>query len=146
MKKLTIVLLGLMLAACSSVPVSVPGVMGPVEAVRAAAKYPDHGIRGQFAFTVRRVGSSRGKVYLDSKWNYTAHDALIIEMSVGTAKALAERVGTHIKGLMDRHIVVHGVAKRVRISVFNQDGSRVGDHYYQTQVRVTSPSQVTFAH
>lgn len=144
MKVLPLLSITLALAACAVAPSKLSGLTSPAEAVQAANGNPNGGARGTFALTVNEIGVTSKRIFLDSAANYHDHDNLAITMSHQVARQVANCLGMSIANLKYRRIVVHGVAKRVRI-YFVRGGKYTGRYYYQTWVRVTSPTQISFA-
>src|SRR5699024_2701494 len=107
--------------ACSPVPTVLTGTTSPGATVQAAGKNPLGGAEGKFILTVKAVGFTEGKTFLDSEANYRDRNNLAVAMSDHMAKEVAKRLGTPIKELKNRRIVVQGVAKRVRVYYLNRN-------------------------
>lgn len=144
MRLLTIIILAILIAACSSAPTDSRGWIAPMEAIRAANEDPTHGVRGDFIITVKAQAVLENHVYLNSELDYRDQRNLTIRMPLAMVPVLEEHLGVEFGHLKNRRLVVSGVAKRVRID-FIDDGGPTGKYYYQTHVRVNKPSQIRFA-
>ncbi|MDE2248477.1 MAG: hypothetical protein KGJ96_07870 [Xanthomonadaceae bacterium] len=145
MRFVTAGILAIMVGACSTVPVDRNGWIQPVDAIRAANDDPSYGVRGEFVLTVRSIASDPQESFLDSERDYRDQRNLAIEMPTTLLPALERRLGVPFANLQNRRLVVMGVARRVRID-FVSDGRRSGKYYYQTHVRVDSPTQIRLLH
>lgn len=144
MRLLMAIIVALLVCACSAVPANHKGWIQPVDAVRAANDDPLYGVRGEFVLTVKALASDQRRSFLNSERNYRDQRDLTIEMPTHMLPALQKRLGVPFKNLENRRLVVMGVAKRVRID-FDINGRPSGKYYYQTHVRVDSPTQIRFA-
>ena len=147
----TIISLGLAasLAGCATQLFSPPapsGTISPREAIVLAADAAPRPVPGTFAMLVRATGRERGRVYLNSEFDYRDQRNLTINIEPGAAKALERRLGQapdrYFKG---KWIEVRGASARVRIGFFDNRGRPTGLYYYQTHVRVTDPYQIILA-
>lgn len=145
MRFLIAIIVAILVCSCSTVPTNRKGWIEPVDAIRAASGDPVYGVRGEFVFTVRAMGSDKQRSFLNSQRDYRDQRNLTIVMPTTMVPALEHRLGITLKELEGRRLVVLGVARRVRINFFC-NFRRSGKYYYQTQVRVDSPTQIRFAH
>ena len=144
MRLLMTMAVAVLVSACANVPTNPKGWIEPVDAIRAANDDPTYGVRGEFLVTVRSLGSDRDRSFLNSERDYRDQRNLTIEMPTTMLPALERRLGVAFKDLQSRRLVVTGVARRVRVD-FIGDGRPTGKYYYQTHVRVDSPTQLSFA-
>ncbi|MBO9715627.1 MAG: hypothetical protein J7507_02190 [Pseudoxanthomonas sp.] len=144
MRFLTLLVIAISLSACSSVPANERGWIEPVDAVRAANDDPAYGVRGDFVLTVKALASYPERSFLNSETDYRDQRNLTVRMPTSIVPELEQRLGVRFADLKNRRIVVTGLAKRARID-FLEDGRPSGKYYYQTHVRVDSPTQVRFA-
>lgn len=144
MRLLMAIIVAMLLCACSTVPANRKGWIQPLDAIRAANDDPLYGVRGEFAFTVRALASDKQRSFLNSERDYRDQRDLTIEMPTTMLPALQQRLGVPFKDLENRRLVVLGVAKRVRVN-FDINGRPSGKYYYQTHVRVDSPTQIRLA-
>lgn len=121
------------------------GWIEPMEAIREANEDPLHGMRGHFVMTVKAMGSQREHTFLNSERDYRDQRNLTVAMKSSLIPDIERRLGVSIKELKGRRIVVQGVARRVRIGFFDDKGRPTGLYYFQTQVHITSATQVEFA-
>jgi hypothetical protein len=114
------------------------------EAVHEAAERPAMGVPGVFAMAVTRTGREDGRVYLNSEADYRDQRNLTISIAPAAAEALARRFGAppdvHFRG---RLIAVRGTARRVRIDFLTNGNRPTGLYYYQTQIMVARPEQIS---
>lgn len=114
------------------------------EAVNEAAERPAMGVPGIFAMAVVRTGREDGRVYLNSEADYRDQRNLTINIAPAAAETLARRFGAppdaHFRG---RLIAVRGTARRVRIDFLGYGNRPTGLYYYQTQIMVTRPEQIS---
>jgi len=156
MRKLVAVMMLSLSVACSSVQAEDSGnSITPAEAIARANNDPQYGVRGQFLMEVKAIGRSEGYSYLNSEVDYRDQRCLTIAMPDDVAEKLERKFGIPIKDLKGRKILIMGVAKRVRI-LFVPEGESINrftsrreigkmQYYYQTQIRVSSPTQIEFA-
>ena len=144
MRLFVVFVAALLACACSSVPTNSKGWIEPIDAVRAANDDPLHGVRGEFIITVRAVDSTPDQSYLNSEKDYRDQRNLTVRMPSSIVPDIEQRLGVRFHDLRNRRLVIHGLAKRHRID-FVSDGKPTGKYYYQTQVQVSSPTQVRFA-
>lgn len=132
------------MSSCATVPTTSQGWIEPVEAIRAANDDPRHGVRGEFIVSVSALNSYEEWSYLNSERDYRDQRNLTIKMPTSMVPELEQRLGVEFENLKNRRLVVLGVAKRRRID-FVVDGRPTGKYYYQTNVLVDSPTQISFA-
>ena len=119
--------------------------ISPVEAVTYASYLaPKAGIAGTFRMEVKAVGEQKGVYYLNSEVDYRDRNCLTIAMPAAVMTELVGRDGLasaeeRFKG---RTILVRGVAQRVRIAFFGEDGKPTDKYYYQVQVRIGQAEQL----
>ncbi|WP_152998862.1 hypothetical protein [Sphingopyxis sp. H115] len=119
--------------------------ISPVEAVTYASYLaPKAAIAGTFRMEVKAVGEQRGFYYLNSETDYRDRNCLTIAMP---ARVMAELTGGEgldaaEKALKGRVVVVRGVAERVKIGFFDEDGKATDKYYYQIQIRIGRPDQI----
>ncbi len=116
----------------------------PVEAVTYASYLaPKAGIAGTFRMQVKAVGEQKGVFYLNSETDYRDRNCLTIAIP---APVMAELGGGDLAGVKrwfeGRTIWVRGVAGRVRIGFFGDDGKATDKYYYQVQVRIGRQDQI----
>jgi hypothetical protein len=120
--------------------------ISPVEAVTYASYLaPKAGIAGTFRMEVKAVGEQRGVYYLNSEVDYRDRNCLTIALP---AAVMTELVGS--EGLASaedrfkgRTITVRGVAQRVKIGFFGDDGKPTDKYYYQVQIRIGQAEQLS---
>lgn len=140
-------MLALVLLSISGCATTQPGLgkrywVQPSQAVQLAAAAAPRGVAGTFSLTVKSTGSQNGLVFLDSEFDYRDQRNLSIALTTGTARQLLKRLGlSSVVALKGKHILVHGVARRVKI-VFIANGRPTDKYYYQTHVRVSHASQI----
>lgn len=121
------------------------GCLNPVEAI-SYANYlaPRAAVAAEFELTVKGVGESRGRFFLNSETDYRDRNCLTIVLSPEAAKSLAGSANLaaldgHFKG---KRIAVQGVASRVRIDFIDDNGKPSGKYYYQVHVVVMDARQI----
>ena len=138
----------LLLASCQSGPLApnlaaVPG-MTAAQAVIAAADAAPRGVPGDFALVVRRAEMVGPRLYLNSEADYRDQRNLSIAIQAHALPGLRARFGKDLRAaLVGRDIRVRGVARRVRIGIFKDNGKRTRLYYYQTHVVVDSVGQIS---
>lgn len=127
------------LTGCNTTPKVT--ALSPLQAIEQAASNPA-GVSGVFEFTVRNVGWDRGYAYLNSEEDY--RDQRCLTVAITTAGVAAFRAkGVDPTILFKGHdIRVTGTARRTTV-YFYSNGRKTDKYYYQTQVLVDSPDQVT---
>lgn len=114
----------------------------PAQAVINAAETP-MGVSGVFAMVVRATGRQDGQLYLNSERDYRDPRNLTIVVTPAVERALEARLdGPVERVLAGREIAVRGTARKTRIDFFGERGPS-GKYYYQTHLRLQSPSDLT---
>jgi len=144
MRLLAAISIAIVICSCSTAPTNSQGWIEPVDAIRAANNDPIHGVRGEFIITVKALDTYPDRSFLNSELDYRDQRNLTIQMPTTIVPKLEQRLGVKFQELKNRRLVVLGAAKRVRID-FVHDNRPTGKYYYQTHVRVDSPTQVKFA-
>lgn len=127
------------LAGCNTTP-SVTALT-PLQAIEQAAASPA-GVTGVFVLNVRNTGWDRGFAYLNSEEDYRDQRCLTIAISPAGVAAFRTK-GIDPAILFKGHeIRVTGTARRTTV-YFTSNGRRTDKYYYQTQVPVDSPDQIT---
>jgi len=122
--------------------------ISPVEAVTYASYLaPKAGIAGTFRMEVKAVGEQKGVYYLNSEVDYRDRNCLTIAMPAAVMAELVGRDGLAAaeERLKGRTIMVRGVAQRVKIAFFGEDGKPTDKYYYQVQVRIGQAEQLRIA-
>lgn len=138
----------LLLASCQSGPVApnlaaAPG-MTAAQAVMAAADAAPRGVPGHFAMVVRRAEMVGPRLFLNSEADYRDQRNLSIAVQPHALAGLRGRFGKDLRAaLVGRDIRVRGVARRVRIGIFKNNGRATRLYYYQTHVVVDSVEQIS---
>lgn len=120
--------------------------ISPIEAVTYASYLaPKAGIAGTFRMQVKAVGEQKGIYYLNSESDYRDRNCLTIAMPAAVMAELAggEGLAAAERRFRDRTIMVRGVAQRVRIGFFDDSGKPTDKYYYQVQVRIGQPDQLS---
>lgn len=120
--------------------------ISPVEAVTYASYLaPKAGIAGTFRMQVKAVGEQKGIYYLNSESDYRDRNCLTIAMPAAVMAELAggEGLAAAERRFRDRTIMVRGVAQRVRIGFFDDSGKPTDKYYYQVQIRIGQPDQLS---
>lgn len=147
MKALSAALIAIsLLTACSSDPYvdarPLHGIAAQ-DAVQMAAGSAPRGVMGVFKLHVRATGEQDGRLYLNSEEDYRDQRNVAIEIPPAAAKQLSEQLGADpLVALKDKDLLVAGVAQRVTIYFYDNDGRRTDKYYYQTHVRVYNPQQI----
>lgn len=121
------------------------GCLNPVEAI-SYANYlaPRAAVAAEFELTVKAVGTSRGRFFLNSETDYRDRNCLTVVLSPEVAQALAG--SADVAGLEQRfkgkRIAVEGLARRVRIDFTDDAGKPNGKYYFQVHVVVMSARQI----
>lgn len=137
---LSMSLLTMSLAACG------PAAYTPETAI-AGVKADPTGIVGKFEMTVRRVDRERGWLYLDSAQDYRDSNTLIVAVSEDTAEdILRGRNQTAQQVFLNRKILVTGLAKKIPIALFDNEGAPTGKSYDQTQVFLGDSADLEIVH
>ncbi|MGF6419181.1 hypothetical protein ABH900_002684 [Stenotrophomonas sp. AN71] len=126
-------------------PATAPGYFGNDQAVRAAQDDPTAGITGTFALTVQALGTEDGHLYLNSERDYRHPLNITLDIDATLRPELEEHLGLKLERLQDRHLLVNGTARRVRIAFFDSAGRQSRKYYYQTHIRVSDARQLRFA-
>jgi len=114
----------------------------PQQAIQAAAADPD-GVDGIFEMQVKNVGTANGFVYLNSEFDYRDQRCLTISISPNTVIQFRNRLKMNPElAFSNRIIRIKGTAKRVKIA-FVSNGRISDKYYYQTQIHVDNPDQIT---
>ena len=121
------------------------GCLNPVEAI-SYANYlaPRAAVAAEFELTVKAVGNSRGRYFLNSETDYRDRNCLTVALSPEAARALAGSadVAALEKLLKGKRIAVEGLARRVRIDFTDDAGKPTGKYYYQVHVVVMDARQI----
>lgn len=144
MRLLITIIAAILVSACSIVVTDSRGWIEPIEAIRAANEDPAQGVSGEFIVTVKALDSDKGWSFVNSEKDYRDQRNLTIRMPAAMVPDLEKRLGVEFSELMNRRLVVRGIAKRVRIN-FTGGGLPTGKYYYQTHVQVEDPSLIKFA-
>jgi hypothetical protein len=137
----------LLLAACQLGPASpnltaAPGMTAP-QAVLAAADAAPRGVPGNFAMVVKRVEMVGPRLFLNSEADYRDQRNLSVAIQPYALPGLRDRLGKDLRAaLVGRDIRVRGVARRIRIGIFD-NRKPTGLYYYQTHVVVDSADQIS---
>lgn len=116
--------------------------IGPVDAILGAAEKPE-GVNGIFRMEVRNTARQGEWVYLSSEADPRDQRSLTIAIPAPVAAEIGQRIGGDVvESLKWRTIQVSGTAKRATIWIF-ANGIRTESYYYQTQVLVSDPAQVS---
>ncbi len=122
--------------------------ISPVEAVTYASYLaPKAGIAGTFRMEVKAVGEQKGFYYLNSESDYRDRNCLTIAMPASVLAELAGGEGLAVaeRRFKGRTVLVRGVAQRVKIGFFGDDGKPTDKYYYQVQVRIGQADQLSVA-
>lgn len=134
-----------MLAGCAQLPGGPDNqapLMTPVEAVDQANKWPREGVRGRFAFEVKAVGTNGEDTFVNSEPDYRDPRCLTLRMAPWLRKQLEVRLNGKLEQvLVGRRLLVHGIARRVRIDLL-ENGLTTGKFYYQTHVHIFKDEQI----
>lgn len=114
--------------------------MSPDQAIARAATAMN-GVDATFRLTVRNVGQAGKSIFLDSEEDYHDPASLNVNVQRPAQPALLALAGGDAKTLIGKTILVRGTARRVKIGVSTKSGP--DGYYYQTQVIVTEPGQIT---
>lgn len=121
------------------------GCLNPLEAI-SYANYlaPRAGVAAEFELTVKAVGTSRGRYFLNSETDYRDRNCLTIVLTPEVARELAGPAGEaalemRFKG---KRIAVEGIARRVRIDFTDDTGKATDKYYYQVHVTVMNARQI----
>ncbi len=121
------------------------GCLNPVEAI-SYANYlaPRAAVAAEFELTVKAVGNSRGRYFLNSETDYRDRNCLTVALSPEAARAFAGSadVAALEKLLKGKRIAVEGLARRVRIDFTDDAGKPTGKYYYQVHVVVMDARQI----
>jgi len=118
--------------------------IGPVDAILGAAEKPE-GVNGVFRMEVRNAVRQGEWIYLSSEADPRDQRSLTIAIPTPVAAEIGQHSGGDVvETLKWRTILVSGTAKRATIWLF-ANGIRTESYYYQTQVLVTDPAQVSLA-
>jgi hypothetical protein len=121
------------------------GCLNPVEAI-SYANYlaPRAAVAAEFELTVKAVGNSRGRYFLNSETDYRDRNCLTVVLSPEAARALAGSadVAALEKLFKGKRIAVEGLARRVRIDFTDDAGKPTGKYYYQVHVVVMDARQI----
>ena len=161
----TLVLAALFLAGCTTTPqvtaptpqvaVSAPqvaaptpqvAVLTPLQAIEQAAAKPE-GVTGLFELTVRNTGTSStgweaGYVFLNSETDYRDQRCLTVAITAEAVGKFKERGIDPAIFYKSQVIRVSGTARRATV-YFYSNGVKTDLYYFQTQVAVNSPDQIT---
>jgi hypothetical protein len=114
--------------------------MSALQAIAGAAA-AEQGIVGSFKIVVRSTGSDANVAWLCSEMDYRDPRCLSVAVNKEARKQLANLYGKDPADFFkNRTIIVHGIAKKVRIDFVQ--GGKTGLYYYQTHVNVTDAGQV----
>jgi hypothetical protein len=147
MRLIAMVAFVLLLASCQSGPLApnlsaAPG-MTAVQAVLTAADSAPRGVPGNFALVVRRAAMVGPRLFLNSEADYRDQRNLSVAIQPHALPGLRQRLGKNLRAaLVGRDIRVRGVARRVRIGIF-ENGKPTQLYYYQTHVSVDSADQIS---
>ena len=129
-----------LLSSCALAPDSGSSDIAPSAAVIAAA---DHPISGVFRLQVRGSGRRDGYLYLNSESDYRDQRCLTIAIPDTIATALAIKLGGDPAAVLAGKVIrVKGEARRVKIGMFEHDGTPMKEYYYQTHVRINDAAQI----
>lgn len=120
--------------------------ISPVEAVTFASYLaPKAGIAGTFRMEVKAVGEQKDFYYLNSEADYRDRNCLTIAMPAAVMAELAGGQGLAAaeKRFTGQTVLVRGVAQRVKIGFFGDDGKPTDKYYYQVQVRIGQAEQLS---
>lgn len=121
---------------------SVAPILSPEEAVMRAADAAPVGVAGQFGLRIEGVGMQGPWLFLNSQADYRDQRTLTLAIAPEVQSVLRRRFGSDLMtALGGRHILVSGIARRVRID-FTVGGRPSGKFYYQTHVRVSDARQI----
>lgn len=85
-------------------------------------------------------GAHRGRGFLNSMEDYRDRRSLNIELPALVRGQLAViHSGDPVETLLGKRVQVFGSVRQVRINLF-QGGVATGEYYFQTQLRLTSPT------
>jgi hypothetical protein len=119
----------------------------PAQAIAAAAK-ADDGAEGVFEFQIGSVGENARKgrpVFLNSEADYHSPKNLSVMIRPAVVKDVEEAAGGSLdKTLAHKRIKVTGVAKQVKVAVYDDDHKKTGESYMQTRITVTDAGQIAF--
>jgi hypothetical protein len=116
--------------------------ISPQQAIQTAAANLD-GVNGVFEMQVKNIGSVNGSVFLNSESDYRDQRCLTISISPNAVVQLRTELKVDPQTYFgNRTIRIKGTAKRVRIA-FIANGRITDKYYYQTQIRVDNPDQIT---
>ena len=135
-----------LLAGCAHAPGAPEGQkrpMTPVEAVEQAAKWAPEGVRGEFAFEVKSVGSDGKDSFIHSEPDYRDPRCLTLRVAPRVRAQLEARFGGKLEQvLVGRKLLARGTASQVRID-WVTDSRPTGRFYYQTHVNIAHDTQIT---
>ncbi len=139
-----LVLFAAFLAGCTSAP-PVP-VLTPMQAIELAAARPE-GVTGLFEMPVRNAGMKdsgweAGYVFLNSETDYRDQRCLTVAITAEAVAKFKER-GIDPALIFKSHVIrVSGTARRATVYFYSK-GVKTDLYYFQTQVVVGSPEQIT---
>ena len=130
------------LAGCAQAPTQ-DRTMTAGEAVEAASRVNQRGVRGKFVFEVRAVGTNGQDSFINSELDYRDPRSLNVRLSPRVRDQLEARLGGKLdQVLVGRRVLVTGKAARVRVDL-SQGATPIGKFYYQTHVHITAADQLT---
>ena len=113
------------------------------QAVMAAANAAPRGVPGTFGLIVKRAEMVGPRLFLNSEADYRDQRNLSIAIQPHALPVLRDRLGNDLRAaLVGRDIRVRGVARRTRITIF-ENGKPTRLYYYQTHVSVDSAAQIS---
>lgn len=136
-------IIGLLLTGCASQPPSQQDANSPQQVISMAAEAAPQPVSTTVELQVRAVGNQHDITYLNSESDYRDQRNVSIAISPEARIKIETIFGGELsRAAIGKHILVKGVAKRVTIWFFDNNGRRSDKYYYQTQIFVSDPAQI----
>ena len=144
MKKISLlIILLLVLSACSNYSKKSEKNILPMKAIELAAIAAPDSHSGVFEMTVKAGNLRERMLFLNSELDYRDQRNLTLVLRPAVIKQLTEKYGKDpLEYLLNKRVVVEGEAKRMKIWMFYKN-KKLTKYYYQTHIFVNSADQIS---
>jgi hypothetical protein len=110
--------------------------------IEQTAEVAPEGIDGDFVLTVKAAGKRGQVVYLNTELDYRDRRNITIALSPRLTSYIQSQYGVPAQEYyINKVIQVTGTARQVKIGFFSK-GELTEKYYFQTHIRISSPTQI----
>lgn len=139
-----VILLALVLSACSSTPeiASKSEATNIIQLIEKAKRRFPEKVRGTFQIPIKATASLHGGVYLNSNLDYREPTNITLTLAPSTIEAFSNTYHSSPEVYFkNKTVEVTGQVERIRIYKY-EEGKRTKKYYFQTHIKVTSIDQI----